>query len=193
VMVDGQLLVGGSFTVAGGITVPDSFAIWNGGGWTYADVDLPGAPNVFGILVGPDNTVYLGFTTTGTAIAGSTTTIAISGSGKAYLTSVIKGPSSGTARIYRIANVTTGRAIYLNYTINAGETATLVFDPSNLSFTSDFQGDIAYTILPGSNEADFFLQPGANIISFLSASSTVTVVLRWQPSCASLDDLVLTP
>lgn len=190
---DGLVLVGGAFTVAGGITIPDSFAIWNGGGWTYADVDLPSTPNTFGILVAPDNTIYLGFTTAGTATAGSVTTITNSGTARSYPTVIIKGPSSGTARIFRITNTTTGRVIYMNYTINAGETATLIFDPSNLSFTSDFQGNIASTILPGSNEADFFLQPGDNTIAFLANSTTMSTVFQWKPTFASLDDVARMP
>jgi hypothetical protein len=65
----------------------------------------------------------------------------------------------------------------------------MVFQPDNLSFTSDFQGNIAGAILGGSNEADFFLQPGANSIAFLSGSSTVTATLSWRPAYASMDDV----
>jgi hypothetical protein len=72
--------------------------------------------------------------------------------------------------------------------INAGETARLLLNPAQLSFTSDFQGDINGKILSGSAEADFFLQPGANTISFFAASSTVTAVLQWPILYNSIDD-----
>ena len=179
VMTDGRLLVGGSFTTAGGITVPDAFAIWNGAAWTYADVDLPGVPNVFAILVTPDNTVYIGFTTTGTATSAAVTTVTNSGSVDTYPTLTIYGPSSGTARIYQLVNTTTGAAIYLNLTLNAGEVATLTLNPTNLTFVSTFRGNILNTILPGSQQAFWNLQPGANTISFFAASNTVVAVLEW--------------
>lgn len=185
-----QLYAGGVIATAGGISVPDGLAIWSGGAWVYTDVDLPSSATVYTIAVGPDNRLYLGYDQSGTATVASTTTITNPGTAKSYPTIVIKGPSSGTARIFRIANAITGRAIYLNYTINAGETATLVFQPDNLSFTSDFQGNIAGTILPGSNTADFFLQPGSNTIVFLSASTTVTATFHHQPAYASLNDTV---
>jgi hypothetical protein len=79
--------------------------------------------------------------------------------------------------------------VYLNLTLNVGEIATLVFTPDALSFTSSFQGNIARTILPGSNTADFFLQPGANVISMLSASTTVVATLSYRPAYLSLDDV----
>jgi hypothetical protein len=187
--IGNQLYVGGVIATAGGIVVPDGFAIWSGGVWTYTNVDLPGSATVYTLAAGPDGTLYVGFDTTGTATAASTTTITNPGTARSYPTIVIKGPSSGTARIFSILNVTTNRAIYLNYTINAGETATFVFTPDNLSFTSDFLGSIASVILPGSNAADFFLQPGANTITFLSASDTVTATLYFRPAYLSLDDV----
>ena len=110
------------------------------------------------------------------------------GTARSYPTIVINGPSSGTSRIYQIVNYTTGRAIYLNLTLIAGETARMVLAPDNLSFTSDFQGNIASAIMQGSNTADFFLQPGANLMSFFSASSTVVATLYYRPNYASLDD-----
>lgn len=188
-LVGNQLYVGGHILTAGGISTPDSLAIWSGGAWVYTDIDLPGSADVNALEVGADNTLYVGFTQTGTATAASNTTITNTGTAKAYPTIKIVGPSSGTARIFSLINNTTNRAIYLNLTLNAGETATLVFTPDNLSFTSTFRGNIAGSILPGSNTADFFLQPGANSIAFLSASSTVTATLFYRPAYVSLDDV----
>jgi hypothetical protein len=99
------------------------------------------------------------------------------------------GPSSGTARIWSIINYTTNRAIYLNLTLNVGEIATLIFTPDNLSFTSTFQGNIAKAVLPGSNTAEFYLQPGANVVNLLSASTTVVAVISFRPAYVSLDDV----
>ncbi len=187
--VGNQLYVGGVMSTAGGISIPDGLAIWSGGSWVYTNVDLPGSATVYSLATGPDGTLYVGYDQSGTATAGSVTTIANTGTAKAYPTVKIYGPSSGTARIYSIINNTTNRAIYLNLTINVGETVTMVFQPDNLSFTSDFLGSVNSSILGGSNEADWFLQPGANSISFLSASSTVTATLYYRPAFASMDDV----
>jgi len=185
----GQLFIGGTFTSSNGRTLPDSLAIWTGADFVYADIDLPASAQVNAIKFAIDGTMYIGFDQQGTAITGSTTTITNTGTARSYPTITIKGPSSGTARIWSILNTTTGRSIFLNYTMNVGETATLVFTPDNLKFTSDFAGNIASKILPGSSEAEFFLQPGANTIAFLSASSTVTATISWQRAFARLDDL----
>lgn len=181
----------GSFAgVSGGVSFPDGVARWSGAAWTTIGVDTPAISGTINAsLAMPDGSLYLVYSGTGTAIAEGIVTITNPGTARSYPTVTIGGPTSGTARIYSLINYTTNRAIFLNVTINAGETATLVFQPDNLSFTSTFQGDIASAILPGSNTADFFLQPGANSIAFLSASSTVTATLFFRPAFVSLDDV----
>lgn len=189
---NGLLHVGGSFNTAGGISLTDAFAAWNGSTWLRPDVDFAGFPSIRGLAFAADGAVTVSLDGQSTPTpAAAITTVTNDGSAKVYPTLVIKGPTTGTSLIYQIINYTTGRAIYLNYTINAGETAILVFQPDNLSFTSDFQGNIASKILPGSNTADFFLQPGANSISFFAASSSVTAVLQWQDCYNNLVDLTL--
>ena len=189
VLRDGTVLAGGIFDTLNGVTSARGIARWNGSTWVNIDFDIAWT-TVDAIAVKNDGTLVIGgqgATTSG--VAAATTTITNTGTARAFPTIVINGPSSGTSRIYQISNVTTGRTIYLKYTINPGEIATLVLQPDSLSFTSDFQGNIIGTILPGSNEADFFLQPGANVISFFSASSTVTATIQWRPAYASLDDI----
>jgi len=189
---DGTLYAGGSFTAAGGITLPQRLARWKGGAWGPIDVTLPGSPSVDSFASQADGTLYIGYSTTGTATVGASSTQAATniGTAKTYPTLKITGPSSGTGRVYGITNYTTGRQISMNYTMNAGETATLVFDPVGLSFTSTFQSNIARTIMPDSNEADFFLQPGVNVVTFFADSATIGAVLTWRPAYLSVADLV---
>ena len=187
---NGLIYAGGFFTTAGGVVLSDALAVWNGATWTAgADVDLPGSASIQALALSQDGSLTVGYTTTGTAVAAGITTVTNSGTAKAYPTLKITGPTTGTSRIYQLVNYTTGRAIYFNYTIAAGETARFVFQPDALSFTSTFTPNLASKILPGSNESDFFLQPGANSISFFSADSTVTAVLTWRPQFVSLDDV----
>lgn len=185
----GAIYFGGILTAINGATYPDGFARMIGTTITPPDIDLPSTASIASLAQRADGTLAVGFGDAGTAVAAGITTVTNTGTARSYPTVRITGPTSGTSRIYQIVNTTTGRAIYLNYTINAGETATFQFQPDNLSFQSNFSGNLANTILPGSNEADFFLQPGANSISFYAADSTVAAVLYWRPCYASLDDV----
>jgi hypothetical protein len=188
----GNLHVGGIFTTAGGITMPDSYAIWNGATWITPGITLPGTASVYAVLPTGD-TLYLGFNTTGTAVASGVTTITNPGTARVYPTVVFRAQNNASGRIYRIANLTTGRAIYFDYSIQDGEILTLTLTPDALSFISSYRGNITSAILPGSNESDFFLQPGENtIVAFLenaNAEATIQFAIPYE----SLDDLVLTP
>ncbi len=181
----------GSFAgVSGGVAFPDGAARWNGAAWTTIGVDTPAISGTINAsLAMPDGSLYLVYSGTGNSIVEGVTTITNPGTARSYPIVTIKGPTSGTARQYSLINYTTNRAIYLNLILNAGETATFVFQPDNLSFTSDFAGTIANAILPGSNAADFFLSPGNNSIALFSASSTVVATLYYRPSYLSLDDV----
>lgn len=188
VLGDETLLAGGFFDTAGGVAVPDSGARWNGSAWLPLDVDLPAAAAVREFLGTPGGEVYVGYAQSGTATTGAITTVVNDGTAAAYPRLTIRGPSSGTSRIYQLVNTTTGQAIYFNLALSAGETAVLTLDPQNITFVSSFQGNILRTILPGSQTSGWGLQPGANDISFFAASSSVTAVLDWETAYASLDD-----
>lgn len=189
VLSDGTVWAGGGFTNTGGVALRSPIARWTGSSWVGSDNSLNSTVTVQAITPDAGGKLYVGYSSFGTATQGGLTTVTNPGTARAYPTVKLYGPSSGTARIYQIVNPTTNRAIYLNLTLNVGEIATLVFTPDNLSFTSDFRGNIASTILSGSNEADFFLQPGANVISVLSASTTVVAVMHFRPAYASIDDV----
>lgn len=187
---DGTLYASGTFTTAGGIVLPDSMARWNGSAWLPLDVDLPGSATVYVIKAVIDGSIYLGFDQSGTATAAANTNVTNDTPSYVYPRLIINGPSSGTSRIYQIVNYTTGFGIWLNLTLNAGEVATLDFNPQAPSFTTTFQGDITNKILPGSQSALFYLAPGVNTISFFAASSTVVATLSWQRRCNGVADLV---
>ena len=183
----GNVYVSGLFTTIGGITPPDHAAMWNGSAWVFLDIDTPWN-EIFDIKIKPDGTLVLAGDTAGSSTAAGITTVTNNGTAETPPTIIIRGPSSGSSRIYQLVNTTTGAAIYFNYTIQSGETATLILDPKNLSFTSTFRGNIYNTILPGSQSAQFVLQPGSNTISFFAAASTVTAVMTWQTRYLMLED-----
>ena len=54
---------------------------------------------------------------------------------------------------------------------------------------SSWRGDIMGSILSGSNEADFFVQPGPNVFSLFAADSSITAIIRWRRAFAHMDAL----
>jgi hypothetical protein len=185
---DGALIATGVFTTAGGVALPDGMALWNGSAWVALDVDLPGSALIVAALAPNANTIYVGFNQTGSATAAGLTTVTPNGTARAYPTITITGPSSGTARIYQLLNATTGKLIYLNLTMNAGETVILRTSNKGATLTSSFRGDVSSAILPGSSP-DFALEKGANSISFFSAGSSVTALMIYANAYATADDL----
>jgi hypothetical protein len=197
VFANGTIAATGDFdAITGSRQLPDNMAIWNGATWVPFDIDLdPGgspAP-VYSIQQDSQGRIYIGGVY-GTSSAASVTAITNTGSARAHPRITITGPTSSTSKIWNIINNTTGRSVHFNnLTMVPGEIAALCLDPQNLSFTSTLQGNIVSKIAPGSNEADFFLQPGVNSISFLAERTTVTITMSWTPNNNSLDDLAYTP
>lgn len=185
---DGQLIVRGQFTSAGGVTITGAAARWNGAAWVPIDSDLAGGPVAAGLALSPGGDLYSS-TNTASMVSAGITTINNPGTANSYPVIVINGPTVAAARVFGIWNYTTNRAIYLNYTPNVGENATLTLQPDNLSFVSDFRGDIMSLVMPGSNIADFFLQPGPNSIGLFALGSTTVAVIQHRPAYLSLDDV----
>jgi hypothetical protein len=67
---------------------------------------------------------------------------------------------SGQGTLASVENVTTGRAIYLNYSIAPGELVTIDTRPASLGIRSSQNGDISYCLDPNSNLESFVLEPG---------------------------------
>lgn len=186
----GALYLGGDFAEVGGVTYPDRVALWGGGSFAPIDIDLPGSATIFSLAVVPGTgELYVGYNTTGTATGAGITTVTNTGTADAYPVITIKGPTTGTSRLYQIANVTTGGTILLNLIINAGETITVRTSQSGVTLFSDFMGDVSGALL--TSTAPFFaLRPGANTISFFAAGATVTATMRWAIPYQSAADLV---
>ena len=187
---DGSIAMGGNMTTAMGLAIPDGFIRWNGSAFINMDVSFPALPvakNVNSILQTPNGVLYVGFANAGTAVTSALTSVTNNGSSQSSPRITIKGPSSGTSRIYQIGNISTGQYIHLNYTINAGETAVLDLTPGAISFVSDFQGNLIGKVLPGSKLSTFSLLPGVNSILFYAADSSVVATMTWPENCWSVD------
>lgn len=192
--VDGSLYAVGAFIATGTRALIDSVARWNGSIWHTLDADLPGA-QVFAVYIDPDRTLYLGFSTTGSAGTAVTTTVQNAGSADTWPVMELVGPG----QVVALRNFTTSREILFNLTLLSGERATLDLNPANVTFVSTFRGDISSLILPGSDDANFFLQAkdavnqGNNAISLFitgSTDSNTGGALRWRERYGSLAEAI---
>ena len=194
---DGLMHVGGNFTEAGGIATPDKLARWNGSTWSHWDIDLPGAPRIWKVLVGAYNPVipslydlYVGFTTSGTASAAGLATVSNNGSATSYPRIVISRTIGTTATLEFIRNETTGRILLIERDILDGETLTIDLTPGVKTATSNFSGNIIGSILPNTDFATFSLIPGDNVITcYVSVTGAPTIVayMVWRNTHWSTD------
>jgi hypothetical protein len=186
---DGLFLVGGNFTIAGGITLGDRIAGWNGSTWLHLDIDLPGSPGVLAIATQNNDDIYIGFDTTGTAIASGLTTVTNNGTTEIAPIVTVIGPSSGSCTVQWLENQSTKQRWYLNLVVQTGETVTL--DTLTGKVDSDFRGRIYDQPLGGSDS--FKLLPGANTIAaFVTGTITgVLMLLRWIPRHWSVDGVAV--
>jgi hypothetical protein len=184
---NGLMYAGGGFSTAGGVSLPDRLATWNGSTFMPIDIDLPSLPVTYAIAFDNAGNSYFGFDTSGTAIS-ATVTVPNVGSATAYPKVIFTGPGS----LAQLKNYTTGKSIFFNLSLLAGEVATLNLDPANLSFISTFRGNILSTILPGSN-LDFELLPGTNNISayyYAGTTAASAIAMTWRDQYHSIDGAV---
>lgn len=193
VLRDGSILFGGLFTSIAGLPTADRIARFGSGAYTLIDADLPGALEILALFQSRTGDIYIGFDTSGTATASGVTTVTNTGTVRAYPTITFRATTNAAGRVYQIFNASTNKIIYFNYSIQDGETLTLILQPDNITFISTFRGNIISAILPGSNEAEFFLQRGENRIAVFTADADTTATIHWTNSYESLDDLVLAP
>ena len=185
----GIIVASGSFTTAGGLSIADRVALWNGYTWTHLDTDLPGSPIVNACQFYKDD-LFLGFTTTGTATASGFTTATNDGSTAAYpRLSVINGNSSGSCILQWFENQSSDHRIYFNLTVQAGETVILDLTEKQKRLVSDWRGVITDNPLKNSDVMNWKLLPGANTVAaFITGTVTsVVALLHWIPKYWSAD------
>lgn len=188
----GLLWLGGQFSSVAGLASTAAVATFNNSSFAPAEISIGiGAEGVKAFLEARDKRFFVGYTEIASATSIAVNTVVNNGSATAGISLVITGPGV----FWRIVNLTTGKTIYFNLTLLAGEVATLTVDTlTSLTFTSSFRGNLLNTILGGSAPTDFGLAPGSNQIMFYmtgtSGASAVTLV--WQNTYHSIDGLIPT-
>lgn len=97
---------------------------------------------------------------------------------------------TGPGRIYELANLTTGEAIFFDLELQAAEEVVLDLRPGKKTFVSSFSGNIIDTILEGSDTETFHLKPGENSISILIDDASAEATLLWDERHWSFDGVV---
>ena len=173
------LYAGGDFDTAGGLTLADTMAIWNGTTWVHIDANIGGMTNIYAIMKNT-NGLYIGGAFTGTTTAAYLNTVTNNGSTAAYPVIKIYRAEDGTSAVLEfIKNETTGDTLWCNYSLLKGETLTIDFTPGNRSIKSNFFGDVWRAILRPSDLSSFRLLPGANSISVFVNPTDAPTITAW--------------
>lgn len=191
---DGLLYVGGNFTTAGSVTLADRVARWNGYAWAHLDIDLPGTPNVYAILVSKfaDPVVkqkydlYLGFDTSGTGYFAGLTTVTNEGNALAFPQIIFKRTGGTVITIETLKNETTGKELLFDYNLLDGERLTVDLTPTKKSIISNYFNSRLDAILANSDFGTWALKPGSNDITCFTADnfslypSSLDAFLLWK-------------
>jgi len=184
---DNKIIIGGFFTTAGSASITDRIAVYLGNGiYKPFDINLPGSPIAYGLLLDNLDNLYVGYDTAGSAETAGDTDVTNSGKAKTYPIIEVTGP--GLLR--QIVNTTTGKGIYFNdLTLLASEVITLDLRPGRISMKSNFRGSVLSYVLPGSSY-DFPLMPGVNrIATFIDGTTTAATkaTMQWKENYHGID------
>lgn len=182
---DGLLYAGGSFHIAGGITVANALARWNDSVWMHVGMTLPGgaAANVLCFAQHANGDFYIGYNQSGSLAVPGRTTVTPAGTRTTYPVITLKRSGGTTAVAQLLYNETTGALLLLNYALADGETLTITLEPSERSCVSSLWGPVWRAMFQASDLATFYLLPGSNVISaFVSTtgSPTLTATIQWR-------------
>ena len=179
----GNLYCGGVFTTAGGAALADRMAVWNGTTWNHLDINLPGTPIVYDILLANGKKdLYIGYTTSGNGYASVLTwvNVANEGSHSTYPKIGIHRANDGSGCLIKyIRNETTRHTLRLNYELQKGETLTIDLEQGDKSVVSDHYGPVLRAILRGSDFSKFCMQGGTNYISVHITESGSPTMMCW--------------
>ncbi len=166
-----NLWAGGTFTQAGGNTLADRMAIWDGSSWRHTDIDFGGSPTIRMIFTARNGDVYVSgnFNTATSTYAGSTT-VTNSGSVLAYPIIYISRSGGTSANLQYVINRTTNAQLLFDYDLLDGETLKIDLRPGRRQMTSSHFGK-AWKTLNESTIATFALRPGDNTITMYALTA----------------------
>jgi hypothetical protein len=199
---DGDLLVTGLFTSAGGLDLAAGLAVWNGAAYYQLDIDLPATSLVRGLdLFGDD--IYIGFDQDDTSYfpGASGNTVTNAGTARAFPTIQINRSGGTTATLESVINTTTGKKLLFDIDLADGETIIIDTRPGQRVMLSNgsslglpepgWPGYVRdWRMQPNSDLTSFYLIPGDNVLAFyisVTGAPTITASIRWRDSYWSID------
>jgi len=182
-----NIILSGNFTSAGAITVLDRIAEYLGNGvYKPLDIELPGTPLVYSLVVDEQKNMYVGYDTAGTAIIGGWQSTTIT-TNNAATYPVLEFTGIGTLK--KIHNYENNRSmVFDGLTLVSGEVITLDLRTDKLTMTSTFRGNVKNYLVKGSN-LDFPLIPGDNNIGIFMTDTDASAkgVIRYKTRLHGLD------
>lgn len=194
---DGVVYVTGSFSQMEDNEYCWWMAKWNGSSWLsppYTQLTAYVVANALVFInqdpiVESNYDIYIGQSLPDELIIEIPNQVTVTNSGDAPahpLITLEQGAADGVVLLIR--NLSTGKAIHSNYNLLAGET--LKIDTKNgASAHSDLSGIVSDAILPGSDESDFYLLRGDNVLEFFVSGSgtSPTVQVSWHDTYSGID------
>ena len=194
---DGFVYIGGTFTTAGGLSVADRVARWNGASFAHLDIDLPGSPAVYTVAIGATDPlndsnydVHLGFSTTGSSAHAGSTTVTNDGTTEVYPIFTVKRTGGTVARLQTLRNETLGLELMFDYLLQDGETLTVDLRPTKKTVESSFYGRRWDAALISSSLGQWRLAKGANNVTCFVSSTGTPVIdahLLWNDAYTGYD------
>jgi hypothetical protein len=168
-------------------------AVWNGSVWANVGATLPASSLVQAFAFDDAGTLYLGYDQTGSAGTSAKATMTVDSTRTDYpVITLRRTDSSGsdTASVQLIRNRSTGATLYLNYSLEVGESLTIDLTPGARDVRSSVYGRAWRAILRNSDLAGWNLLPDSNELETyvaLSGSADVEIAVTYVPSHWSVD------
>ena len=169
----------------------DGIAVWNGYTWVHPDLSdatnslIPYSMEYF------NGTRYIGLSSQNDVDISTVTTATNPSQALIYPVFKCFNSTTDTHRILYLENNTTGKKVYLDYTIKPNEEVKISFVPGKKEATSSVFGNIWQSVLKGSDVGEFYLRPGDNRIVFFAdttGTTTLTAYLEWKNTHLSVDE-----
>jgi hypothetical protein len=172
---DGMLYAAGNFLKTGTRSLTPGLAKFNGTIWLPCDaVYTPGTSiNLTSLSISPA-AMLLGAASYGagtTYYPATLKTVVYTGTAGAPPKIVLDNSTGTTScQLFQLNNYSTGKTLYLDYTVAVGEILTIYITATGVKITSNYGGDRVNAILPGSDVSSFGLAPGANLFCFTTGA-----------------------
>ena len=174
----GNIVIAGDFIRSGGEDTK-YLALWNGSTYVNLDVELNNA--AYAVAMDSKENIFVAPNGTLASFA-SITTVNNLGTAEASPIIFIEGPCT----LRWLENQTSRKRLYMDLDIAENEEITIDFAQGRID--SNVRGDIAYTVIPGSDMRAWTLIPGENKIASLMVDDVLaTVHIYYTPRHWSVD------